>query len=292
MRQAVSAWMVAESGNTIRANNPWNMTLGAASETGIKTCGSWTSTSSGLTFAAFCSPQDGARASARLLLNAGHDWRGYDKVVAAARRGNAVDFLNAIARSAWDGGRSTTKGHYGMVNGGANKLIGIFTKLGPADAQVALQDATNYTGNAEAQAGKSALGSISDLGAWDNLIVFPKGHTLTAADVDYILATLSANGYFNNDPGGAAQSVTRAILTRHIGQAWDKTLQDQLAKEFGTAATNAVPQPLQGLSSVAGAMAQILAALFDPRKWLLVLALIAGAALTAYGGANVLSAAR
>lgn len=298
MRLAVVAWMRAESGNTVRANNPWNMTLGAAKETGIKTCGSWKSQSSGLVFAQFCSPQDGARASARLLLNAGHDWRKYDTIVAAARAGKPVSFLQALAASAWDAGR------YGTKNGGRNKLLAIYAGMGGAVPKSALNDiAPNEVGPAPYTGGNSEglnsplarplsqIGSGS-LGGWGDHVVFPVGHTLTAADVDYIMATLAQLGYFKDDTTGSAQSVTRAILNSHIGQPWDKSMQDALQKEFFAAADNAIPKPLDAIGSLGGAVIQILGALFDPRKWLLVLALIAGAGLTAYGGKNVLAAAR
>ena len=298
MRLAVIAWMRAESGNTIRANNPWNMTLRAASETGIKTCGSWKSQSSGLVFAQFCSPQDGARASARLLINAGHDWRGYWRVVDAARAGTPVAFLNALAASAWDAGR------YGTKNGGHNKLLSIYAGLGGVVPKSALEDTSpNEIGPAPYTGGNSegtnspmakALSSISSgvLGGWDNHVVFPIGHTLTAADVDYIMATLAQLGYFKDDTTGSAQSVTRAILNSHIGQPWDKSMQDALQREFFAAADNAIPKPLDAIASIGSILVQIVGALFDPRKWLLILALLAGAGLTAYGGKNVLAAAR
>lgn len=292
MVKAVTAWMRAESGNTIRANNPWNMTLGAARETGIKPCGSWKSMSSGLVFAAFCTPQDGARASARLLLHGGNDWRGYGKVVAAARKNDPIGFLNALARSAWDGGR------YGTKNGGKNKLLGIFASIGGPGVSELVGNATTGAGTA-ASAGKEAddkalavVGNIGKLGGWNDIVSFPVGHILTAADIDYIMAQLASNGYFENDSAGVGQSITRAILNRAIGKAWDKSLQDSLQADFLKSASEAVPKtPLDGLSSIAGALFQIVGALFDPRKWLLFLGLLAGAGLTAYGGSNLLRAA-
>jgi hypothetical protein len=299
MRKAVIAWMRAESGTTIRANNPWNMTLSAAKETGIKTCGSWKSASSGLTFAAFCSPQDGARASARLLLHAGSDWRGYDHVVDAARAGDPIRFLNALAHSAWDGGR------YGTKNGGPNKLLNVYASLGgdvsSLDAKMSNTGVTQgaFVG---AQAYADAFAKISsgatgtqngdNLAAWGGIVSFPVGHVLTAADVDYIMAQLAAHGYFKDDTVGAAQSVTRAILSRQIGKAWGKPMQDILQADFYKSAGEAIPKPLDAIASIAGALTQILAALFDPRKWAYILALFAGVGLTVYGGTNVLSAAR
>lgn len=286
MRKAVIAWMHAESGNTITANNPWNMTLSASKETGVKTCGSWKSTSSGLVFAVFCTPQDGARASAKLLLNAGHDWRKYDAIVAAARNNSPIDFLNALAHSAWDGGR------YGTKNGGTNKLLGIYAGLGGDISGVKVPSTGVSTAGTGAVDATQAVAS-GVLGGWDNKVQFPVGHVLTAQDVDLIMATLAANGYFQNDPAGVSQSIVRTILMAHIGDPWNKSLQDTLQKQFLNAASDAVPKtPLDGVASIAGVLIQVTQALFDPRKWLLILGLLTGAALTAYGGVNVLSAAR
>lgn len=288
MRKAVIAWMRKESGTTIRANNPWNMTLRAASETGVKTCGSWKSQSSGLVFAAFCSPQDGARASARLLLAGGNDWRGYGRVVKAARLGDPIAFLNALARSAWSADR------YGGPSN--NSLLRVYASLGGDVSNLPATPRDGGTSLVPPDARDAAKGRylppISSLGGWGNIVSFPVDHTLTAADVDYIMARLALAGFFKDDTTGSAQSVTRAILASKIGKPWNKNLQDELQRDFFTAADNAIPEPLDAVASIAGAFTQVLAALFDPRKWLLLLALIAGAALTAYGGANVLAAAR
>jgi hypothetical protein len=298
MRKAVIAWMRKESGSTIRANNPWNMTLRAASETGVKTCGSWKSQSSGLVFAVFCTPQDGARASARLLLAGGDDWRGYGRVVRAARKGDPIAFLDALARSAWSADR------YGGPNN--NSLLRIYKSLGGdvSNAPAYIASTTIVTGG---QIGASAVSTTSPLaklakakitgtesggmlGAWGDIVSFPVGHIVTAADVDYMMAQLASHGYFKDDPAGVAQSITRAILNTTIGKPWNKSLQISLQKAFFSAASEAIPKT--PLTNIGGAFIQILAALFDPRKWLLVLALIAGAMLTAYGGTSILAAAR
>jgi len=295
MRKAVIAWMRKESGNTIRGNNPWNMTLRAASETGIKTCGSWKSQSSGLVFAVFCTPQDGARASARLLLAGGDDWRGYGRVVRAARKGDPIAFLDALARSAWSADR------YGGPNN--NSLLKIYASLG-GDVSNATAYIASTTGATAVTAGATVgvggvtakLAKVSGteeggmLGAWGDIVSFPVGHIITAADVDYMMAQLAQHGYFKDDPAGVAQSITRAILNTTIGKPWNKALQVSLQKAFFSAASEAVPKT--PLTNIGGAFIQLLAALFDPRKWLLVLALIAGAALTAYGGTSILAAAR
>ena len=299
MRKAVIAWMRKESGSTIRGNNPWNMTLRAASETGIKTCGSWKSQSSGLVFAVFCTPQDGARASARLLLAGGDDWRGYGRVVRAARKGDPIAFLDALARSAWSADR------YGGPSN--NSLLKIYASLG-GDVSSAPAYLASMAVSTGGQIGASAVSASSPLaklakvsgtetggmlGAWGGIVSFPVGHIITAADVDFMMAQLASHGYFKDDPAGVAQSITRAILNTTIGKPWNKSLQDSLQKAFFSAANEAIPKtPLDPLASIGSGFIQLLAALFDPRKWLLFLGLIAGAILTTYGGSSILAAAR
>lgn len=286
MRLAVIAWMRAESGSTIIGNNPWNLRPGA--DDAAYRSGTRTSINGNGQFSVYPTAQAGAAAAAHRLVAAGHDWRAYDVPVKAARKGDPIGFLNGIAHSAWDASRYGTKS-------GPNKLLGIYAGLGGNVTNAELTYIST-TGSKDPQAGGAAISAsvptIGQLGGWNNIVVFPTGHILTASDIDYIMAQLAANGYFTSDSTGAAQSVTRAILASKIGKPWDKPLQDQLQKEFGSAANNATFKPLDALGSIAGSVTQVLAALFDPRKWLLFLALIAGAGLTAYGGTNVLAAAR
>lgn len=257
MRRAVIAWMRAESGMTIRANNPWNMTIGAAQETGIKTCGSWKSQSSGLVFAAFCSPQDGARASARLLLHGGNDWRGYGRVVAAARKGDPIGFLNALAHSAWDGGR------YGTKNGGPNKLLGIYASLG-GDVSSAQAQLTGGASNA-----KLTSSSTTGLAAQLTKIFTDMGLT----DPAHIITP------------DEAKAIGAKLGNVNLGH-------DLVGRSVGEVTSTAALDPLGALGRIAASIAALVGALFDPRKWLLFFGLLAGVALTAYGGSNVLSAAR
>lgn len=272
MRKAVIAWMRAESGTTIRANNPWNMTLGAAKETGVKTCGSWTSTSSGLTFAAFCSPQDGARASARLLLHGGNDWRRYDRVVSAARANDPIRFLNALAASAWDGGR------YGTKNGGANKLLSVYASLGGNVA-----GATSGVSSAGVNASLASATDAEALAKWQAIldrfgIPSAPDHVLTVDEATKIVDVVyPALGQRLPDRQNSIDSFTG----KTVRQALDP------------ASTSKVNAPsLDALAQIAAAFVGLVGALFDPRKWLLVLGLLAGTALTAYGGMNILAAAR
>lgn len=301
MRKAVVAWMRAESGGHIIGNNPWNLRPGlddAALRSGTRT-----SISGNGVFSVYATPQDGARAAARRLVSAGKDWRRYDVIVTSARSGNAIGFLNAVALSAWDGGHAPNSGHYGLKGvklgisstGGSNNLLKIFQGIGgnlgtaTAGGPVTTDPTSMVPPDATATAGKLDPGIV---GAWGNLVQFPAGHILTAADVEAIMGTLAAHGFFKDDPGGIAQSITHTILLSEIGQPWGKPMEDRLAAKFGTAAAQALPKtPLDPLFAVAGSLAQIVGALFDPRKWILFLALIAGAAMTAWGGANIARAA-
>lgn len=92
------------------------------------------------------------------------------------------------------------------------------------------------------------------LGAWGDIVSFPVGHILTAADVDAIMQKLSAAGFFPFDIGS---SHTRAVLGTAIGKAWNKDLQVQLQGQFGVAAAAAAP----GVPDIAGAIAGLPATL-------------------------------
>lgn len=265
MEKAVTAWMRAESGRTVKANNPWNMTVGAASETGISTCGSWTSLSSGLHFAVFCTPQDGARASARLLLHGGNDWRGYGAVVTQARAGNPVGFLNALARSAWDGGR------YGTKNGGPNRLLAVYASITGLGLSTLGGVGGGSTGGG---APNAILASINSWAAW-----LHKGPNDIFTIADY--NAIAADPAFNWD---AAHAADLAFIKSFVGQPFS-------ALDSGYQAKNGVGNPLDALGSIAKTLGDVGAALLDPHKWLLFFALIAGAGLTAWGGVNIARAA-
>jgi hypothetical protein len=108
---AVVAWLRAEVGYDLRAmynkNNPLNIRHSPFQSGSRKTA-------SNGSFALFATLKDGAYAAADLIVGAGHDWRNYWRIVAAARRSSkddagaqtqARDFIEAIALSAWDAGR-------------------------------------------------------------------------------------------------------------------------------------------------------------------------------------------
>lgn len=118
---AVVAWMRQESGGlkSVLGNNPFNLRPGkdiAAYQSGVRK-----SRNGNGYFAVFATLEDGLIATAARLLKAGNDWRGYGLVVRAARNGQAVDFLTAIALSAWDAA------HYGLPED--NHLLRVYASF-------------------------------------------------------------------------------------------------------------------------------------------------------------------
>ena len=85
------------------------------------------------------------------------------------------------------------------------------------------------------------------LGAWADIVKYPVGHKLTSQDVTDIVDALDAHSMFGTGLAGLpAKEVTRSILSGHIGQEWNKSLEVTLQSEFGAAANNA--NPINGLN--------------------------------------------
>lgn len=289
MRLAVIVWMRGETGHIIIGNNPFNLRPG--SDITLLSSGSRVSPGNG-TFATFATPQLGAQAAAQRLASSSS--YGYPAVVAAARKGSATGFLTALAASRWSsGGYGTRNPKTGKLTGKTTTLLASYAKAAPPSIDTALPlsgGPVRSTGSGTSDNGSGvATPPAGNLGAWANQVQFPVGHILTAQDVSSIMATLVAQGYFANDPTGAAQEQTQLVLISEIGKPWNKALEQDIQAKLATAATNA--NPFGGVLGALGILSQIAAALFDPRKWLLILALIAGTALTGWGGVNVLRAA-
>ena len=130
MRHAIETWLTKEGISSVKRNNPWNLHQG-------KPCLDSTGFCPGIgplpgqigranvgpgdqNVAVFSSLDDGVRANAANLVRLKNAHFGYDVVVARARAGDPVGFLNALARSSWSAGR------YGTKNGGPNDLIRIW----------------------------------------------------------------------------------------------------------------------------------------------------------------------
>jgi hypothetical protein len=199
-------------------------------------------------FATYASPHAGLDDAAWLINNSAY----YSGIRQAIKTGDPFKEARAIELSPWAGG------NYGGAKAPGNiskRLAALLKTSIPGGAQST--DDTIRESNSEGAGSPSAKPSV-DLGAWDNLIHIPVGHALTQADVDSMMSTLKAAGYFNGDSIlGGSEAKTREILQSHIGQAWGKPLQDQLSLEFGTAAANAV-DPITGVSNAIGAVGNVL----------------------------------
>lgn len=270
MRLAVIAWLRAESGSNIIGNNPWNLRPGG--DDASFRSGTRTSINGNGTFSVYPDPLTGARAAAHRLAAAGHDWRKYDAIVSAARKGNPIDFLNALAASAWDAGR------YGTKNGGRNKLLIVYAGL-----------SGNAAAATDSGGARSGIG-FGDFGITD-------GHIITTDDVYRIMDKLNKAGVFDAHipilgvfVSAQSENVIFNTLMSFVGKPWNKQTRDALAAAIGQNAKEASPVGDAGILAPLAPLGDLAAALLDPRKWLLFLALLTGAALAAWGGMHVLSA--
>lgn len=118
---AVVAWMRQESGGLshVIGNNPFNLRPGA--DDAMYRSGIRKSKNGNGHFSVYATLENGLVATANRLLKAGNDWRGYGLIVRAARAGSPVDFLTAIALSAWDAG------HYGLPKD--NHLLRVYASF-------------------------------------------------------------------------------------------------------------------------------------------------------------------
>ncbi len=121
MEAAVMAWLIQENGPSpvITRNNPWNLhsSGGLPGQIGTVYVGPGDTN-----VAVFRTVQDGVAACVANLKAHGYDFAHYDAVLAAVKAGDALGFLDALARSAW------SAGHYGGP-GASNQLIAIYRRL-------------------------------------------------------------------------------------------------------------------------------------------------------------------
>lgn len=168
--------------------------------------------------------------------------------------------------------------HFGLWDRKSNKMINPTRFL---TAVAAGWTDTSFMANAS----KDDNAGVQ-LGGWGDHVKFPVGHRLTASDVDKIIDTLRANGFFAaSDPvtGAIGESITRDILMRHVGEPWNKDLQIRLQGEFNNAAREAVSG-----TAAFRAVGDALGKLTDPANWVRILALGAGAIMVGIGGYGIL----
>lgn len=131
MLAAVEVWARQESGARVIGHNPWNLHSwgGLPGQVGVRNAGPGDKN-----VAVFASLAAGAEAAARNLLRPGY---GYPAVVRAARAGDPIGFLEALAASSWSAGR------YGTRDGGPNTLLAAYRRLPIAeDDMIQIDDAT------------------------------------------------------------------------------------------------------------------------------------------------------
>lgn len=126
MKRAVAIWLRFESGGRITGNNPWNLHGGQPCREADRYCtgpqyrthpgqiGNRYAGPGDQNVAVFGTLQQGTAASARNLIRLSPSY-GYGKVIAEARQGDALGFLNALQQSSW------SAGHYGY-----SKLVNAF----------------------------------------------------------------------------------------------------------------------------------------------------------------------
>lgn len=150
------------------------------------------------------------------------------------REGQLVQAGQLIGHVGRTGGTTST----GAFGGPGAQFVGSHLHFGLWDKSVnKMINPQSFLQNIGDTSGGPSTGQ--NLGAWGDLVNYPVGHVLTAADVDSIMQILGANGFFQGDSlFGGSQTEIRRILTTHIGDSWGKPLQDQLQAEFGAAAVN------------------------------------------------------
>jgi hypothetical protein len=292
LRRAVRIWKASE-GRSICGNNPWFIRWSTFNRNrdgsiarrlcvnkSTRQCVTGVSGSQyDCNFSQFKTLDDGIYATVQVL-----KLPRYSKVVAALKAGNALQFLRELGASGWAAG------------GYSNALVTRYGQLvNTYDWTITLvAGSVDGAGGTETIPGKVAddlvtptITKLADgvLGGWGDQVQFPVDHILTVDDVQSIMTTLVGNGWFTNSDGSLntqAVETTRLILLRHVGEKWNKALQDALQKELLTAAEKAV-DPLTAIAQVLGTLADFIRLLFDPQTYVRTGALLLGAILVMTG---------
>ena len=117
MAKAVIAWFRQESGSVAKVigNNPFNVRPGAASK--------YANGVTSANYLVFPTLNRGFGATAAVLLNGR-----YNRVVRAARNGDAIGFLAALARSPWSASRYGVR-TYAEARTTTNHLVAVYAAL-------------------------------------------------------------------------------------------------------------------------------------------------------------------
>jgi hypothetical protein len=289
LRRAVRIWKASE-GRSICGNNPWFIRFSTFNKNrdgsianrlcvnkSTRQCVMGVSGPQyDCNFSQFKTLDDGIWATVQVL-----QFPRYQKVVAALRAGNALQFLRELGASGWAAGgyNNALVVRYGQLvatyNWTLTLVAGSVDTNDPGASPVVVGAVTGA-----AAATPQTIVKLADgvLGGWGNQIVFAEDHILTTEDVQSIMTTLVGNGWFNNADGSLntqAVETARVILLRHVGEKWNKALQVALQKEFFNAATEAA-NPLSAVAQSLSGFMDVLRKLFDPQTYVRTGALVLG----------------
>ncbi len=283
------AWITAESGRTIYGNNPMNMTCSSGDGCYAGQIGWYQFPGNSRKFAAFATPEDGARAVASLLTIQRYR---YPPIVKAARAGDYQAMIEAISASCW-----VSCARPGYVRGSIITLYSIWNGLRRTVAAEWPDLPRSPVSGGEAGATVGAAGGAK-----------PKGKTITLPFGTIIRGFQSVTGSTPTTDFllGAWYDVVAPLIVKAIGgtptkeaeAAWGRDvlaaaqtyrntpagkLPDNLTVTLSSAAQATNVDPLTALANTASTAAALLAKLFDPQTYVRTGALALGFVLLLLG---------
>lgn len=252
MRRAVAIWLKFESGGTVTGNNPWNLHSGSPCPATRGYCpgqgnlpgqiGNRYAGPGDRNVAVFGTLQAGVTASAQNLIRLSPSY-GYGKVIAAARRGDAIGFLIALQNSAW------SAGHYSY-----SKLVSAFKGSNSYSYAITLRPVGGGTSNVSTPNIPSLTDVLKSLG-----ISTDQAHKLTDDEIRKI---------------AKSQGVPDASIPLYISRLHGMTVAD-LSKIWGS--TTPIGSPIPGadlIPDIPGAIAGFGAAIGKLVSYILAVVLI------------------
>lgn len=263
MRRAVAIWLRFESGGMIVGNNPWNLHSGAVCPKSAGYCpgqgslpgqiGNRYAGPGDQNVAVFATLDDGAKASANNLTRLAPSY-GYGKVIAAARAGDALGFLNALQQSSW------SAGHYNF-----SKLTSAFGGSFNYNTQLTLR--TPAGGVGPVPTSSIGSGQLATAGAEKQL-----------ADIFKSLGLTDPNHVITADE---AQKIAAALGSPRNTQLMAAYKGKTVGEMLKTAAAD-IPI-VGGIIDAAGLAAGVGAFLFDTDNWKYMAAIALGVPMTLLG---------
>lgn len=124
-----------------------------------------------------------------------------------------------------------------------------------------------------------------DLPGFNFLVSFPVGHRLTESDINRIIDTMNAHGWFNPNSGSPiadeigqvkARNAVADTLKKFVGREWSPTLLFEMSEAIGFKAETVDDNPLEGLADIAATLGSVVTALFNPMTYVNTGALLIG----------------